>query len=146
MSAHGTFVWTGRALQAGFEQMECGLTLLYPALAWSVCAPGHHGYPRAPDLILGEALKGRSCHQITDATARPFLHLLNPTRRLGRYSSVFFGCVRDQPWTSPRRVRIRCILCDFWLDARFVAATLCQYSPSDPRQLIGKCSCQDIVM
>jgi hypothetical protein len=52
-------VWTGRALQAGFEQMEGGLAPLYPALAWSVCAPGHHGYPRASDLILRKALRGR---------------------------------------------------------------------------------------
>src|SRR5207247_10602863 len=64
-----------------------GLALLYPALEWSVFAPGHHGYPRAPDLILGKALRGRLCHQITGATARPFLHLLNPTRRLSGYSS-----------------------------------------------------------
>jgi hypothetical protein len=28
--------------------------------------PGHHGYPYAPDLILGQALKGQSGHQITD--------------------------------------------------------------------------------
>jgi hypothetical protein len=39
-------------------------------------APGHHGYPRASDLILGQALEGRLGHQITDATARPFSHLL----------------------------------------------------------------------
>jgi hypothetical protein len=71
----------GQALQAGLQQMEGGLALLYPALAWSVCAPGHHGYPRAPDLILGKALNGRLGHQITGTTARPFLHLLNPTRR-----------------------------------------------------------------
>ena len=54
MSPPGTFVWTGRALQAGFDDLErIGLALLYPALAWSCIAPGHHGYPRAPDLILG---------------------------------------------------------------------------------------------
>jgi hypothetical protein len=48
------FVWTGRALQAGFDDLErIGLALLYPALAWSCIAPGHHGYPRATDLILG---------------------------------------------------------------------------------------------
>jgi hypothetical protein len=35
-------------------------------------APGHHGFPRASDLILGKALEGQSGHQITDATARPF--------------------------------------------------------------------------
>ena len=81
-STHGTFVWTGRALQAECDDLEMiGLALLYPALERSVCAPGHHGYPRTSDLILRKALKGRWCHQITDATARPFLHLLNPTRR-----------------------------------------------------------------
>src|SRR6202047_345665 len=75
-------VWTGRALQAECEKMEgVGLAHLYPALAWSVCAPGHHGYPRAPDLILGKALRGRLGHPITGTTARPFLHLLNSTRR-----------------------------------------------------------------
>jgi hypothetical protein len=58
--AYGTFVWTGRALQAGFDDPEMiGLALLYPALERSVCAPGHHGYSRAPDLILRKALKGR---------------------------------------------------------------------------------------
>src|ERR1700736_5947870 len=75
-------VWTGRALQAESEKMEgVGLAHLYPALAWSVCAPSHHGYPRAPDLILRKALRGRLGHQITGTTARPFLHFLNPTRR-----------------------------------------------------------------
>jgi threonine aldolase len=68
-----SFVWTGRALQAGFDDLEgIGLAHLYPALERNVCVPGHHGYPRASDLILGQALKGRLGHQITDATARPF--------------------------------------------------------------------------
>src|ERR1700692_690841 len=32
-SGFGTFVWTGRALQAGFDDLETiGLALLYPAL------------------------------------------------------------------------------------------------------------------
>jgi hypothetical protein len=45
-------VWTGRALQAGSEDLEIiGLALLYPALEWSVRAPGHHGYSRASVLI-----------------------------------------------------------------------------------------------
>jgi len=53
-------VWTGRALQAECEDLEMiGLALLYPALERSVCAPGHHGYPRTSDLILRKALKGR---------------------------------------------------------------------------------------
>jgi hypothetical protein len=37
-STHGTFVWTGRALQAGFDDLETiGLALLYPALERSIC-------------------------------------------------------------------------------------------------------------
>src|ERR1019366_7713008 len=82
MSENDPFVWTGRALQAECAKMEgVGLAHLYPALAWSGYAPGHHGYPRAPDLILRKALRGRLGHQITGATARPFLHFLHPTRR-----------------------------------------------------------------
>jgi len=102
-------VWTGRALQAECEKMEgVGLAHLYPALAWSVCAPGHHGYPRAPDLILRKALRGRLGHQITGATARPFLHLLKSNSQTSAGIAVtFLGCARDQPWTSPRRVRTR---------------------------------------
>src|SRR5258707_7375108 len=35
-------VWTGRALQVRFEDLEAiGLALLYPALEWNVCVPGH---------------------------------------------------------------------------------------------------------
>jgi len=60
MSPDGTSVWTGRALQAGCDDLETiGLALLYPALEWSAFAPGHHGYPRASDLILRKALRGR---------------------------------------------------------------------------------------
>src|SRR5258706_7401060 len=73
-----------------------GLAHLYPALAWSVCAPGHHGYPRAPDLILRKALRGRLGHQITGATARPFLHFLHPTRR-PRQVSVASGTSVGHP-------------------------------------------------
>src|SRR5258708_19494368 len=73
-----------------------GLAHLYAALAWSVCAPGHHGYPRAPDLILRKALRGRLGHQITGATARPFLHFLHPTRR-PRQVSVASGTSVGHP-------------------------------------------------
>jgi hypothetical protein len=53
-------VWTGRTLQAGYDDLEIvGLALLYPALEWSAFAHGHHGYPRTSDLILRKALNGR---------------------------------------------------------------------------------------
>jgi len=58
MSAHGPSVWTGRALQAENDDLEMiGLAHLYPALEWNVCVPGHHGYPRALDLIRVSAPK-----------------------------------------------------------------------------------------
>ena len=91
----GTSVWTGRALQAESDDLEViGLALLYPALERNVCVPGHHGYPRASDLILGKAQRGRSCHQITDATARPFLHL--SSFQLADLGGKANYCYRDQ--------------------------------------------------
>jgi hypothetical protein len=57
-SETGPSVWTGRALQAKNDDVELiGLALLYPALERNVCVPGHHGYPRALDLIRVSAPK-----------------------------------------------------------------------------------------
>src|ERR1700720_4112884 len=108
-AAFDPFVWTGRALQAECEKMEgVGLAHLYPALSWSVCAPGHHGYPRAPDLILGKALRGRLGHQITGAPARPFLHLLKSNSQtsagMAVHSSVAPGISLGHPLGGPERV------------------------------------------
>jgi hypothetical protein len=53
-------VWSGRALQEDFSEFEgCGgLASMYPAFDWSLCAPGHHGYQRACDLINAGELIG----------------------------------------------------------------------------------------
>ena len=57
-SGSGPYVWTGRALQAESDNLEViGLALLYPALERNVSVPGHHGYPRALDLIRDSAPK-----------------------------------------------------------------------------------------
>jgi hypothetical protein len=57
-SAAGPSVWTGRASQAESDDLEVtGLALLYPALERNVYVPGHHGYPRALDLIRVSAPK-----------------------------------------------------------------------------------------
>jgi len=49
---------TGRALQAKNDDPEMiGLALLYPARERNCCVPGHHGYPRALDLIRVSAPK-----------------------------------------------------------------------------------------
>jgi hypothetical protein len=39
------------------------------------CAPGHHGYQRACDLISGQASPGQKGHQCSHAPGRPILHL-----------------------------------------------------------------------
>ena len=58
VSHFGPSVWTGRALQVESDDLEVvGLALLYPALERNVCVPGHHGYPRALDLIRVSAPK-----------------------------------------------------------------------------------------
>jgi hypothetical protein len=47
-------------LQAESDDLEViGLALLYPALERNVSVPGHHGYPRALDLIRDSAPKAR---------------------------------------------------------------------------------------
>src|SRR5499425_2050969 len=135
-------VWTGRALQAESDDLEViGLALLYPALERNVCVPGHHGYPRASDLILGKAQRGRSCHQITDATARPFLHL--SSFQLADLGGKANYCYRDQlqTWGGGHPLS-GCGL----RYARLIAALLCQHGPSDPRQLVGEGSGQNVRM
>ena len=52
ISGSGTSVWTGGALQVGYDGLEIiGLAHLYSAPLKGAIAPGHHGYPRTPDLI-----------------------------------------------------------------------------------------------
>jgi hypothetical protein len=109
-----------------------GLAHLYPAVkrafvcSWPLWISAHIRSHSLQD----PGREDRMGHQITDATVRPFLYLLNPTRRprqlverLGRSSS-------------------RCHA----VAARFVMAPLSQDHPSDTRQLVGERSCQHIVM
>src|SRR5271156_4985701 len=72
--------------------------------------------------------EGQMGHLITNALARPFLHLLFPTRRPRRESQLLLS---DQ--LEPSAIRLvnlsefisGCCLCD----ARFITALLCQHSP-----------------
>jgi hypothetical protein len=99
----GTFVWTGPALQAGFEQMEGGLALLYLALARTDCAP------------------------------RCDCETVSPSPQYNSQSSadiaVLFDCVRDQPWTSPRRAEHADLMQPL---ARRALRSCDLVSPSDP--------------
>src|ERR1700680_3886746 len=113
-STHDPTVWTGRALQAECEKMEgVGLAHLYPALAWSVCAPGHHGYPRAPDLEKGpERPLGSPDHVCDGETVSPSPQI--QLADLGRYSCniprLRQGSALDFPSAGPNAL----ILCDLW--------------------------------
>src|SRR6516225_4756468 len=63
-------------------------------------APGHYGYPRAFGLILRSALEGQLGHLITNALARPFLHLLIFDSQTSAGKLNF--CFGDQLEPSPR--------------------------------------------
>ena len=80
-------VWSGRALQENFHRVG-GCAVLHQCirpLIGASCAPGHHRYQRACDLITGKASKGRRGHQCSHAPGRPILHLVShPLADLGR--------------------------------------------------------------
>src|SRR6476660_3334033 len=88
------FVWTGRAVQAGCDDLEIiGLAHLYSAHCRErFLLPGHHGYPRASDLIRDKALEGRKYIKITDATVIPFLHFLKSNSQTS--AGIFRFCRR----------------------------------------------------
>src|SRR5271170_6722971 len=74
--------------------------------------------------------EGQKGHLITNALARPFLHLLFPTRRPRRESQLNY-CFRDQlePSAIPL-VTLRVFISGCGLrDAHFIAALLCQHRP-----------------
>jgi hypothetical protein len=52
-------VWSGRALQEGFVNLaDAVLHQCIRPLIGVCCAPGHHGYQRAFELISGQASNG----------------------------------------------------------------------------------------
>src|SRR5215475_2785183 len=46
-------------------------------LIGAFCAPGHHGYQRACELVSGQASMGHWVHQGSHAPGRPILHLVS---------------------------------------------------------------------
>ena len=85
------------------------------------------------------------CHQITDVTVRPFLHLLHPTRKPRRELQIPGRDVSDPRWLSSVDV-ILVQLRGCRYDACFVAASLNQDGQSDPRQLVGKRDGQNVAV
>jgi hypothetical protein len=77
-STHDPNVWSGRALQENFHRVG-GRAVLHQCirpLIGAFCAPGHHGYQRACDLVTGQASMGHLGHQCSHAPGRPILHLV----------------------------------------------------------------------
>src|SRR5262249_37106154 len=69
-------VWSGRALQEVSSTWQIAVLhqCIRPQLG-ACCAPGHHGYQRAFELINGQASNGPfGCHQGSHAPGRPILH------------------------------------------------------------------------
>src|SRR5450759_2841466 len=58
-AANDPNVWSGRALQESLSSWRCAvLHQCIRPLIGACCAPGHHGYQRACDLISGKASSG----------------------------------------------------------------------------------------
>src|SRR5262249_30833953 len=111
-------------------------------------------------------LEGHMGHLIANALARPFLHLLIPSRRPRRESQLWLsGSARAVPSEPPSLARpiwpatgrqgaaaiplvnlsvfiLGCCLCD----ACLIAALLRQHGPGNPCQLVGEGRSQNVRM
>jgi hypothetical protein len=65
------------------------------------CAPGHHGYQRACDLISGQASMGHFGHQGSHAPGRTNLHVVLSSRRPRQVmvSNYIIACSLISRWT-----------------------------------------------
>src|SRR5438046_7730406 len=120
-----------------------GLASMYPVSSWSCCAPDHHGYQRACDLVSGQASMGPfgspvfACAGKTDPPSRLVLSQTSAGKLLlgyvttcsssrVRHSSGLGGCLVDLP--------------------RFEASSASQNAPCDAGQLVGESDRKDVVM
>src|SRR5246500_4349441 len=102
MSPTGPSVWTDRALQAKSDDLEVVvLRFCIRPLNGTLCSwPSWISARARSHSRLGP--EGHMGHLITNALARPFLHLLIPTRRPRRESQLWLW---DQLKPSPRSHR-----------------------------------------
>ena len=90
-----------------------GLASMYPASAWSDCAPGHHGYQRACDLISGQASTGPLGPPVFGCAGKTdFSIVVSSSRRPRRVdyiidSSSFHGCSFVRAWRPFLRPGLR---------------------------------------
>jgi hypothetical protein len=67
-------VWSGRALQEVFIDLESAVLHQCIRSLIGALTPDHHGYQRAGDVISGQASTSRQGHQCSYAPGRPILH------------------------------------------------------------------------
>ena len=92
-------VWSGRALQEAF--VDPGkITVLHQCIRplLGACAPGHHGYQRACDVITGQASPSRLGHQCSHAPGRPISILVSSSRRPRRAKGAVGYIIDSSPY------------------------------------------------
>ena len=69
---------------------------LSPAMIGVSCAPDHHGYQRACNVINGQASNGQTAHQGSHAPGRPVLHFISSRADRGVKSGTMAWLSPDQ--------------------------------------------------
>ena len=122
MTAYDPNVWSSRALQEDFFIWRRAVLHQYiRPLIGACCAPGHHGYQRACDLITGQASTGHSGHQVfartgkTDPPSHLILSQTSAGNRLWDYViagslSVQFLCSCHKAVLSSRHVFVLTVI------------------------------------
>src|SRR5260370_28682398 len=96
---------------------RCGLASMYPALIGACCAPGHHGYQRAFELISGQASNGPfgspvfACAGKTDppSSSHPLADLGGTSKQLLAEDLCLQCCLRshqvdERPENQPAKI------------------------------------------
>src|SRR6516162_11430586 len=99
-------------------------------LIGAFCAPGHHGYQRACDLVSGQASPGHLGHQYSYAPERPILHLVFILSQTSAGKTFRRLALRS------RGLKLGCLEC----------STMSQNAPSNASQLVGERDGKDVMM
>jgi len=111
------------------------------------CAPGHHGYQRACDLISGQASTGHLGHQCSHAPGRPNLHLVSSSRRPRQVRNIGLHHLALLIFRFASVVRRSSSLGDCVSEhASLEAPATSQNAPGDTSQLIGERDRQHVMV
>ena len=88
MRAFDPNVWSGRAVQEVSSTLADAVLHQCIRLPIGACAPSHHGYQRACDLISGQASDGPLGSPVFACAGKTVLHLVSSSRRPRRVRVV----------------------------------------------------------